>query len=661
MDKLFDRFGVKLVGFDVVFAEADESSGLKSLEALASRELKDADGLRAMLRELRPRLDHDARFAMALRNRPVILGYYFSARDGGTSSGAAAEPVFPSGAFSGRATCFTQWVSYGGNLAELQKAAAGAGHFNPLVDLDGTARRVPMLVEYQGRYYESLALAIVRYLLGNSPLAAVYPENLPASSRAAIEWLGLKAAGGGELRVPVDENAATFIPFRGSQGSFPYVSVTDVLNDRVAREQLAGRVVLIGTTAPGLMDLRATPVGAAYPGVEIHANLIAGMLDGTLKQKPPYILGADVVTLLLLGAVMVFLLPRLSPLRATLVGVLLLLVLLGLNLGFWQLSNLVLPLANGTIAIVLLYALNMSWGYFVESRSKRQLAGLFGQYVPPELVAEMSRDPEHYSMAGRKAELTVLFSDVRGFTTISEKLQPDQLATLMNEYLGAMTLIVRKHRGTLDKYIGDAIMAFWGAPVDDPRHARNALLTALEMHAALHELNRNLAARGWPELTIGVGVNTGPMTVGDMGSPVRQSYTVMGDAVNLGSRLEGLTKHYGVGIIIGESTRELLKQEFVFRELDRVRVKGKLDPVSIYEPFGEAGKLAREDLEEFALWNEALRAYRAQDWDQAEVSLVNLQRLRPRYLYELFGKRVEQMCKTAPGVTWDGVTMFETK
>jgi adenylate cyclase len=351
----------------------------------------------------------------------------------------------------------------------------------------------------------------------------------------------------------------------------------------------------------------------------------------------------------------------LSPFRATLVGAIVLILLLSVNFSFWHSANVVLPLASGVIAVLLLYAMNMSWGYFVESRTKRQLTGLFGQYVPPELVEEMSRDPENYSMAGRKAELTVLFSDVRGFTTISEGLEPDELARLMNMYLGAMTVVVRKHRGTLDKYIGDAIMAFWGAPVDDPEHARNAVLTGLEMNVALQALNKELLALGWPELKIGVGVNTGPMTVGDMGSPVRQSYTVMGDAVNLGSRLEGITKQYGVGFIAGEGTRELLKKEFVFRELDRVRVKGKAEPIGIYEPVGEEGKVSKEDLDEIKLWNQALRLYRAQDWDQAEVNLLNLQRINPRYLYDLYINRVEHLRKEPPGENWDGVTTFETK
>ena len=367
------------------------------------------------------------------------------------------------------------------------------------------------------------------------------------------------------------------------------------------------------------------------------------------------------VLVLAAGLIMVFLMPLLSPFKATLLACFVTLALASVNLAFWQMNNVVLPFANGALLVVMLYALNMSWGYFVESRTKRQLTGLFGQYVPPELVEEMSRDPENYSMAGRKAELTVLFSDVRGFTTISEGLQPDQLATLMNEYLGAMTEVIRGKRGTLDKYIGDAIMAFWGAPVDDPEHARHAVLAALDMQARLPSLNEALAAKGWPTLKIGVGVNTGTMTVGDMGSPVRQSYTVMGDAVNLGSRLEGITKQYGVGIIVGEGTRALLGEEFVLRELDRVRVKGKAEPVGIYEPLGLAGQVDQETLEQLQRWNEALQAYRAQDWDRAEALLAELTGRHPHYLYDLYAKRISRYRQEPPGAQWDGVTTFETK
>jgi adenylate cyclase len=661
MNKLFDRHGIALLGFDIVFAEPDTSSGLPVLESLAKQEGPGAGVIQSLLKDLRPSLDYDAQFAAALKQRPVVLGFYLSSKERGTSSGALPEPTLPPGTFAGRGIAFTSWDNFGGNLPEFQKNAAGGGHFNPLVDFDGISRRVPMLAEHAGAYYEALSLAMVRALLGFPKVVPGYAEgNGGKDGYPGLEWLDLPTARG-TVRIPVDENVAALIPYRGFQGSYAYLSAADILADRVPTDKLKGKIVLMGTTAPGLMDLRATSVGEAYPGVEIHANLISGMLDGTIKYRPAYVLGAEVVLLLLAGAVMIFLLPLLSPMRASLAALVVLLFLISVNLGFWHVGNLVLPLAAGLLLVSVLYLLNMSWGYFVVSKAKRQLTGLFGQYVPPELVEEMSRDPANYSMAGRKAELTVLFSDVRGFTTISEGLQPDQLATLMNQYLGAMTAVIRDHRGTLDKYIGDAIMAFWGAPVDDPAHARHAVTAALEMQAALPALNRDLAAKGWPELTIGIGVNSGNMTVGDMGSPVRQSYTVMGDAVNLCSRLEGITKQYGVGIIVGEGTRQMTGDSFVYRELDRVRVKGKAEPVGIFEPIGREGAVAREDLDELKLWNQALRAYRAQDWDQAEVQLLNLSRIRRCYLYDLYTKRIEHYRRDPPGAGWDGVTTFETK
>ncbi|MDD5250848.1 MAG: adenylate/guanylate cyclase domain-containing protein [Rhodocyclaceae bacterium] len=659
VNKLFDTYGIRLLGFDIVFAEPDDSSGLKSLDALAKKELKDSAGFQAAVRQMRPQLDYDARFAAALKGRPVVLGYYLSSDSNGTASGALPAPALAAGAFGGRNIGFTTWTTYGGNLGQFQRMAAGGGHFNPLVDFDGIARRVPLLAEYQGAYYESLSLAMTRALLGFPKLAPGYPD-ADGKDYGGMEWLELKTPRG-TLAIPVDENVAALIPFRGPQRSFRYISAVDVLRDRVKPEQLAGKIVLVGTTAPGLMDLRATPVSSTYAGVEIHANLIAGFLDGTIKHKPSYVLGADVLLTLLIGGVMVFLLPLLSPLRASLAALLVLAFALGVNLSFWYGANMLLPLAGSLVLIAVLYALNMSWGYFVESRIKRQFTELFGQYVPPELVEEMSRDPEHYSMAGRKAELTVLFSDVRGFTTISEGLQPDQLATLMNLYLGAMTEVIRGHRGTLDKYIGDAIMAFWGAPVDDPEHARHAVTTALDMQTALIGLNRELLAKGWPELKIGVGVNTGAMTVGDMGSKVRQSYTVMGDAVNLGSRLEGITKQYGVGIIVGAGTQALVRNDFVFRELDLVKVKGKDKPVAIFEPLGAAGQVPTQTLDEIELWNQALSAYRAQDWAVAEAVLRNLSQRSPHKLYDVYQERIAHYRNDPPGADWDGSWKFDTK
>lgn len=655
LKQLTDHYQVAVVGFDVVFAEPDESSGLAVLEKIGKQQLRDEKGYQAALKDLRLSLDYDRRLADTLKGRPVVLGYYFSNFDDVRKSGALPPPLFAAGSFAGHATELISWRGYGSNLPMFQQVAAGAGHFNPLVDFDGISRRVPLLVEHEGNYYEALSLAMLRLMLGNAVIRPGFPDE-----RSGMEWLDI-VSDKGKLRIPVDQNAAALIPYRGGERSFPYVSAVDVLRGAVPPQTLAGRVVLVGTSAPGLMDLRATPVGATYPGVEIHANLLAGMLDGVLKEKPYYVMAIEALQILLLGGLLVVLLPLISPLRATLLAGVTLAATVLLNLFLWRSANLVVPLASFIILVFLLYGIDAAWGYFVESRTKRQLTGLFGQYVPPELVDKMARDPENYSMDGKNEELTVLFSDVRNFTSISEGLNPKELTQLMNLYLGEMTQVIRRQRGTLDKYIGDAIMAFWGAPVADSEHARQALLAALEMQKALRNLDAPFKARGWSELHIGIGVNTGTMTVGDMGSPVRQAYTVMGDAVNLGSRLESITKQYGVGIIAGEATRALVK-DVVFRELDRVRVKGKDEPVGIFEPLGLATEVAQETLDELKLWQQALRLYRAQDWDGAELQLMVLLKRSPQCrLYALYSERVAYHRAHPSGEQWDGITTFETK
>ena len=273
----------------------------------------------------------------------------------------------------------------------------------------------------------------------------------------------------------------------------------------------------------------------------------------------------------------------------------------------------------------------------------------------------MAKDPEAFSLEGENRELTVLFSDVRGFTTISEGLEPKELTQLMNEYLTPMTHVIQHHRGTIDKYMGDAIMAFWGAPLEDPHHARHALQAAMDMFRSLELLRQDFAAKGWPPINIGIGINTGPMTVGNMGSEFRMAYTVMGDAVNLGSRLEGLTKQYGVNIIVSEFTRAQVP-EFAFRELDLVRVKGKDKPVAIYEPVCAAGEEDAATKDELKLYREALKLFRARNWDLAELQFLNLQKRYPeRYLYNVYLERLTYYREEPPGADWDGAFTFKTK
>jgi adenylate cyclase len=659
LDKLFDHYKIAIVGFDIVFAERDESSGLKVLQQLAQKELKDVAGFQSTLKQLQPQLEYDELFAARMRGRPVVLGYAFTRFEGETGrKGALPAPVLPQGTFAGKIINFASFPGYTSNLAELQKSAASAGHFSLDPDSDGILRRVPMLAEFDGAYYEPLSLAIVRLILGGQNIVPGYPtDKIWSRNYSGLEWLEV-----GPLRIPVDEYVTALIPYRGKHGSFNYISAVDVLNERVDPAQLKDKIVLVGTSAPGLLDLRATPIEEVYPGVEVHANMISGMLDRNIKQKPPYVIGAEFVSLLVAGLAMALLLPLLNPFKSLLVTLAVLVIVLFTNLMVFHVGNLVLPLASGLLLISLLFALNMTYGYFVETRGKRQITGLFGQYVPPELVDEMARNPESFSMEGESREMTVLFTDVRGFTTISEGLDPKQLSQLMNEFLTPLTEVIYKHRGTVDKFMGDCIMAFWGAPLADPAHARNGILAGLEMHEALRKLKPEFQARGWPEIRIGVGLNTGRMSVGNMGSKLRTAYTVMGDAVNLASRLEGITKEYGADIIVGEGTKNAVP-DVVFRELDRVRVKGKDEAVAIFEPFGMQGKVDKARLEEIKLYTQFLRLYRGQDWDQAELQLFNLQKQVPGSpLYsQTFVERISYLRANPPGKGWDGAFTFKTK
>ncbi len=665
VDELFDKHQVALLGFDVLFAEADDSSGLKRLQLLAQNEMRDQPGFIDKVNQVQASLDYDAVFAKAISNRPVVLGYYFTSDRDGRMSGMLPAPVMDNALLQGRPIKFTSWNGYGSNIDTLAKAAPLAGHINSITEGDGVVRSIPLLAEHKGRYYESLSLAMFRLLAGSPVVEPGFPkEKFLSRNYQGLESVLLKK-GTTTLAIPVDDRVATLVPFRGlggtSGGSFRYVSAADVLAKRVDSGLLKGKIVLIGTTAPGLLDLRVTPVGETYPGVETHANVISGFLDGKIFVKPDYAIGFEVVILILSGLALALLLPLLSAPKAVGLSLLVIGALVGLNFWLYLGSGLVLPLASALVTAVTAFALNMSYGYFVESKSKRQLANLFGTYVPPELVDEMVKDAGSYSMQATTKELTVMFCDMRGFTQMSETMEPTQLQALLNAVFSRLTDQIRSNRGTIDKYMGDCVMAFWGAPVDTPDHASLAVKTALEMAVAIRTLNEEHRAKGLPEIGIGIGLNTGTMCVGDMGSDIRRSYTVIGDSVNLGSRLEGLSKTYGVDIVVSESTRRLAP-EFAWQELDKVRVKGKDNAVSIFWPQPALARSDEDKSAELKTWAQALKAYRLQDWDQCEVQLLNLQRLNAKkYLYQLYAERVASMRLLPFDPEWDGATNFQTK
>ncbi len=659
MDRLFDDYQVKVLGFDIVFAEADNRSGLPTLEKLAQNELRNIPEFRRSLERLRPRLDTDKLFADALINRATVLGYVF--RHSGDSGEDVSSGVLPQPLISADQNdtniSFVEAISHTGNIAILQNNATGGFFENALVDPDGKYRRVPLLQIYNGNIYSSLALAVSRESLGRPALKFIFQHGADGSRDSLdLDWLEL-----GDRKIPVDGSAAVLVPYRGAAGSFPHVSATDVLSGRAAKYPLRGSIVLMGASAAGLHDLRNTPVGDRFIGVEVHANIISGILDQTMKHHPRYVQGIEITLLLLLTVLLTVVLPRVPVMTATLSTFLVLLLIIVFNLTVWSRGNFVLPVASLLSFTFLLYFLHMIYGYFIEARGKRELSGLFGQYVPPELVAEMGKNPGNFSMASENREMTVLFADIRNFTGIAEKLDPLEVSRLLNAFLTSMTRVIQRHRGTIDKYIGDAIMAFWGAPVADSQHARNALLSAIEMQGALAELQHGFKRSGWPEIKVGIGVNTGEMHVGNMGSSFRMAYTVMGDAVNLGARLEGLTKVYGVTIAVGEATRTAVP-DFAFLELDRVRVKGRDESTAIFSPVGPRSDMGKDTKKMLKCHRAALRYYRDRDWDSAEKEFFGLAQWHPdRKLFGLYLDRIAFFRSNPPGDDWDGVTDIEHK
>ncbi|MFO7542470.1 MAG: adenylate/guanylate cyclase domain-containing protein [Thiobacillus sp.] len=653
VDTLFDHYYVGALGFDVVFAEPDRSSGLDSLGRLAQAELAGSREFQAALKQIAPRLDYDSRFAQTLADRPISLGYYFIPQGyGDAKSGSLPPPSLPLTAFNPGLPAVPA-TGYGANLPVFQNAAQGAGFFNMRADDDGTARQMHLIAPFGEGYFQSLSASTLRVAFGGDPLVAGVESSSLLGRQYTSPWVEV-----GGIRVPLSADGSVHVPYRAG-APFPYISAAAVLSGKAPLAQLENRIVLLGSTAPGLADLRVTPFSSTFPGVEIHAHMIAGMLDGTIRTTPPWAGDARLVAVLVLGALLTFMMLRFRPVIGLVASIGLLALLLGAYAAAWT-RFWVVPMAAPMITVLGLYALNTAYGFFAESRSKRQMTKLFGQYVPPELAAEMSQDPAHYTMDGQSRDMTVLFSDIRGFTNFSENLSPAELAEVLNAYLSTMTRIVQQQRGTIDKYIGDAIMAFWNAPIDLTDHASRAVQTALDMQAALPQLNQEFAARGWPDVQIGVGANSGRMSVGNMGSEFRMSYTVMGDAVNLGSRLEGITKQYGVGILVTQPTVEA-DPVHAFMKVDDVRVKGKETPVAIYEPLGTKADLDAAVKQNAADFEAAYSLYQKQDWDAAESALRALNMRAPRKLYDIYLDRIAYFRAAPPPADWDGVFVYTTK
>lgn len=565
------------------------------------------------------------------------------------------------------------------NTQEISEKAKNYAYFNAFQDSDGYIRRSKLISRYGSLIVPSLALKTVLTALGRGVMVVLNEDpNNPHSKMISELTMTDLETGDPVESIPVDNEGRININYAGPQKMFAHISVNELLNNkesfsivkRVKGEEkkitinkkayLKDKIIFIGATAVGVYDLRVTPFEENFPGVETHANVAENILQKqyfkAIPDEPIYML----ICILVLGLLLSFGIARTGAIYGLALTVF---ALMGVFADKYFLfsKGVVIVLILPLFLIISIYILLTFYKYLTEERKKRELKGTFEKYVSPAVVNEILSHPEKINLGGRKENMTVMFSDVRGFTTLAEKLDPEVLSTFLNRYLTPMTRLVFKNNGTLDKYIGDAIMAFFGAPIQDKLHAKKCCLTALEMLEKLKELNIEFAKEQLPPLDIGVGINSGDMSVGNMGSDIVRSYTVMGDAVNLASRLEGINKSYGTRIIISEFTYAQVKDDFIARELDWVRVKGKLLPVKIYELIShkKLDPLLKESLDAFA---EGFELYHGRNFEIALHSFtLALNKTPDDQPAKLYIERCQDYIQIPPPENWDGVYEFKTK
>ena len=655
---LYDA-GVTMVGMDVVFAEPETNPVALIENALQSqRESGDASewaSLTPLLNKMHDQFAFDEHLAAAL-GTDTVLGYFLYQQTG-SESGVLPEPLLTLEGNRASQMVLIDMQGHSANIPVLQNHALSAGYLTIIPDPDGIVRRAPMVLRYGDHVYSSLALEMARQFLFVDTVELVTAMQYRAE---VMELITLDS-----FSIPTNALGQALVPFLGKARSFPYYSATDVLNGRVDPERLAGTIALVGTSAWGLGDLKAMPMSAEYPGVEVHANLLNGILNSqggqrAFPHRPDLAKQITALILLVSGLLLSAVLPRLNPVSLIASALLLLAGIVGGNFYLWQRYLLDFPLAPPVLLTITLTLYLFADGFLRENLQRLRIKKMFGQYVPPAHVDEMVAEQGNYGFAGESKELTVLFSDIRNFTSISETLNASDLKRMLNRYFTPITKIIFDHDGTIDKYVGDMVMAFWGAPLDDPRHASKAVQAALDMLAATEALKPDFRADGLPEINIGIGINTGLMNVGDMGSEYRRAYTVLGDAVNLGSRLEGVTKFYGAKLLVSETT-QAQAPEFQYRLVDRIRVKGKHEPITVYEPLCQLDECPEALAEEVARFHMALFYYYRQRWEQAVSIIRELESSYPRKIYALYLERIATLREESLGEHWDGVYTHTSK
>jgi adenylate cyclase len=641
------------VAFDVIFPEPDRSSPNEAVKHF--REVDDAT--RERLVQLP---SNDEVFANAIRQGRVVVG-----QSGTHAAGARAPENSPQTGFAtvgpdpGRYLISFPHILR--NLPSLEQAAAGRGLFTVRPEWDGIVRRVPMVMRAEDKVVPALTLDLLRAVTGSGAILI------------RTDDAGVRAVAVPGLELPTDQNGRVWVHF-GLHDKARYVSAKDVIEGKVAPEKIAGKLVLVGTSAIGLLDVKTTPVHPAMPGVEVHAQVLEAALTGSLLSAPSYAVAVEMLAAVLAGIMIALLAPVASALTLFAAAALTVAAFIAASWILYSRYQMLFDATFPVLATLAVYVTLVLIGYFREQVDRRRIRSAFAQYLSPSLVEQLASSPQKLVLGGEQRNMTVLFSDVRGFTTISEtyKNDPQGLTTLMNRFLTPVTNAIVARNGTIDKYMGDAVMAFWNAPLDDPAHQRNACHAALDVLARVTELNRvreqeaSTNGHRFVPIKMGIGINSGTCAVGNMGSDLRFQYTVMGDSVNLASRLEGQTKGYGLSIIIGAATAAAAAPEFALLEIDSLRVKGKTEPEVIYTIVGGAEAAQTPEFKTLQdHWSKFLVCYRKQDWTGAlraiEVCRSECERFELAGLLEAYADRIGWLEKNPPAADWDGVFTAETK
>lgn len=633
----------KVIAFNILFAESENDSE-RLLQALAARQYINQDAIDSELKN-DPTINGDLGFANALKVTPAVLAF-----------GLIFQPVtintLPHSTISITNPAVLEAKGFISNIPIIQAAAKYAGFISYLPDNDGIIRRSVLVMQYHHVIYPSLALQAAALLMNETPKLIIGNEE----GDSMIKGVML-----GKHRINTDSSGQILIHYAGVSHTFPYYSASDVLDNAIPAGAFKDKLILIGTSAAGLGDIQATPVQSVFPGVEIQANLVNGILNNNFFIKPSWSYLVEMAVTLLLGILAALIMPHLSAARLTVLLFILPAIIFFGNLYIKEQTQLIF---TGLIPILLVNTIgfiNLIYGYLVESRLRRRVKDMFGQYVPEELVNQMIKSPKSYHAAGEDREMSVLFADIRHFTDLSENLSASEIVTMLNTIFTPLTEVIVRTQGTIDKYVGDLIMAFWSAPLSDVKHATHAVEAALAMQKSIHSIQAELTRMNLPVIRIGIGINSGMMSVGNVGSRYRRSYTVLGDTVNLASRVEGLTKFYDVDILATESTVKMAP-DFLYRKIDIVQVKGKKQIIAIYEVLMEKAMATPAVLAAVQQFHEALNAYYQQQWDEAVMLIQALmKRDTSTKIYQLYLDRIAKLRTQPLPANWDGVYTHESK